>query len=179
MTNERGADVTRSISRRTMIRNAAAVGAAVWTAPVIVDSLASPAAAASTSGCYRVEFVQSTSSGCGTFTRNPSPANGSGCVDPNTWNNLPNYPGTISLTPTLPAGGPCLYTVQISGSSGCVIDSRSTARKDMSNDCSQGSPADGCHTMYFSPGFLPDRFKILISCGGQLCSGGVPCPPSP
>jgi hypothetical protein len=36
----------RSLSRRRLIRNAGIAGAAAWTAPVIVDSLASPAAAA-------------------------------------------------------------------------------------------------------------------------------------
>jgi hypothetical protein len=34
------------LTRREMIRNAAAAGAVAWTAPVIIDSLASPAAAA-------------------------------------------------------------------------------------------------------------------------------------
>jgi hypothetical protein len=179
MTNEREAPVDRSISRRTIIRNAAAVGAAAWTAPVIVDSLASPAAAGSATGCYRVEFVRSTSSGCGTFARNSPAGNGAGCFNPSTWNNLPDYPGTVSLTPSLPPGGPCLYTLEISGSSGCVIDSRSTARQDMANKCSPGTLADGCHTMFFSPGFTPDRFKILIGCGGTVCTGGAPCPPSP
>jgi hypothetical protein len=37
------------LSRRDMIKGAAAAGAAVWTAPMIIDSLTSPAAAAS--GC--------------------------------------------------------------------------------------------------------------------------------
>jgi hypothetical protein len=39
----------RGLSRRDMIKASAVAGAAAWTAPVIVDSLASPAAAAS--GC--------------------------------------------------------------------------------------------------------------------------------
>jgi hypothetical protein len=43
-TDERG-----GLSRRQMIKASAVAGAAAWTAPVIVDSLASPAAAAS--GC--------------------------------------------------------------------------------------------------------------------------------
>jgi hypothetical protein len=178
MTAEREADVDRSINRRTIIRNAAAVGVAAWTAPVIIDSIASPAAAVSAAGCYRVEFVQSTSTGCGTFHRNSPAANGSGCFSPSLWNNLPDYPGTVSLTPSLPPGGPCLYTLEISPSSGCVIDSRSTARKDMGNKCSTGTVAGGCHTMYFSPAFTPDRFKILIACG-TVCTGGAACPPSP
>jgi hypothetical protein len=39
----------RGLSRRRMIKASAVAGAAAWTAPVIIDSLASPAAAAS--GC--------------------------------------------------------------------------------------------------------------------------------
>ena len=39
----------RGLSRRQMIKASAVAGAAAWTAPVIIDSLASPAAA--TSGC--------------------------------------------------------------------------------------------------------------------------------
>jgi hypothetical protein len=162
-----------------MIRDAAAAGMLVWTAPVIIDSLASPAAAASGTGCFRAEFVRSTSSGCGTYSRNNPAGNGSGCIDTNDWNNLPEYPGTITLTPSLPPGGPCLYTLEISESSGCTIDSRSTARDDEGNDCTPGTLAGGCHTMYLSPDFLPDRFKVLISCGGTLCSGGTACPPGP
>jgi hypothetical protein len=38
---------TAGLSRRTMLKRAAAAGALAWTAPVIVDSLASPAAAQS------------------------------------------------------------------------------------------------------------------------------------
>ena len=35
---------------------ATAPSALAWTAPVIIDSLASPAAAGSLAGCYRAEF---------------------------------------------------------------------------------------------------------------------------
>lgn len=38
---------SRGLSRRDMIKGAAVAGAAAWTAPVIIDSLSSPAAAAS------------------------------------------------------------------------------------------------------------------------------------
>jgi len=43
------------LSRRSMIRRAAAAGAIAWSAPVIIDSLTSPAAAATacTGPCYR------------------------------------------------------------------------------------------------------------------------------
>jgi hypothetical protein len=177
MTTERGVDTPSTPSRRTIIRGAAAAGVVAWTAPAIVDSLSSPAAAASLAGCFRAEFVRSTSSGCGTFVRSSPAANGSGCFDPSVWNNLPDYTGTITLTPSLPPGGPCLYTLAIDASSGCKIDSRSAARDDQGNSCSTGTLASGCQTMFFSPTFLPDRFKVLISCGGSLCTGGVSCPP--
>ena len=44
------------LDRRTLIKGAAAAGAAAWTAPVILGSLASPAAASSGSGCYRYNY---------------------------------------------------------------------------------------------------------------------------
>ena len=174
---EAGSAQTRS--RRAIIRGAAAAGVFAWTAPVIIDSLASPAAAGSVAGCFRAEFVLEPSTGCGTYTRNSPAHNGSGCFDPSVWNNLPDYPGTITLSSSFPPpNGPCLYTVDLSTSSGCTIDSRSVARKDQGNDCVVGTLATGCQQMYFSPGFLPDRFKVVISCGGTLCSGGAPCEPS-
>ena len=48
----------KRISRRAAIKKAAAVAGAVWVAPTIIDSLASPAAAVSTvtKGCLQVEF---------------------------------------------------------------------------------------------------------------------------
>jgi len=50
-------------ARRAFIRNAALAGAAAWTAPVIIDSLASPAGALTLSGCYRFSIVPTTT-GC-------------------------------------------------------------------------------------------------------------------
>jgi hypothetical protein len=51
-------DVERpGIDRRTLIKRAAATGAVVWTAPVIIDSLASPAAAITCSGtCFQFQI---------------------------------------------------------------------------------------------------------------------------
>jgi hypothetical protein len=164
-------------SRRTIIQRAAAAGLVAWTAPTIVDSLTSPAAALSAAGCFRVEFVRATSTGCGTFTRNNPAGNGSGCFDPSVWNNVAEYPDTVTLTPS--TTGPCTYVLAIGASSGCTIDSRSSARQDQSNNCSVGVLATGCHTMTFSPAFVPDRFKILISCNGVKCTGGTACPPPP
>jgi hypothetical protein len=48
---------SRGLDRRALIKRAAAVGAAAWTAPVIIGSLASPAGAATiTPGCYRYQY---------------------------------------------------------------------------------------------------------------------------
>jgi hypothetical protein len=49
-------DVERpGIDRRTLIKRVAASGAIAWAAPVIIDSLASPAAALSCTGCFRLQ----------------------------------------------------------------------------------------------------------------------------
>jgi hypothetical protein len=46
MGNDTAEDTRSGLDRRTLIKRAAAAGAVAWTAPVIIDSLASPAAAA-------------------------------------------------------------------------------------------------------------------------------------
>ena len=164
----------RTPSRRTIIRRAAVAGALAWTAPAIIDSLASPAAAASLSGCYRAEFELDTSTGCGTYDR-VTAVNGSGCA-PSFWNNIPEFPDTITLQSSFPPpNGPCLYTVSVDGSNDCVIDVRSIARTDQGNDCVTGTLSTNCQKLYFSPDFQPDRFKILIACAGSVCSGGTAC----
>ena len=45
---------TPGVTRRQMIRRAAAAGAAAWAAPVTLESLASPATAATT--CYAYQL---------------------------------------------------------------------------------------------------------------------------
>ncbi|MFN8024855.1 MAG: hypothetical protein U0W40_00425 [Acidimicrobiia bacterium] len=60
-TAPRGAS-ERGLDRRTLIKGAAAAGAAAWTAPVLLDSLTSPAAAAACSTTPNVTFVTSATS---------------------------------------------------------------------------------------------------------------------
>ena len=87
------ADATRprrGLTRREMIRASAVAGATAWTAPVIVDSLASPAAAASSSpvSCswFYVVYMKPGSStvwwtsanNSSTVCNNAAPANNSG-----------------------------------------------------------------------------------------------------
>jgi len=48
----------RGIDRRTLIKRGAVVGAVAWTAPVIIESIASPAGAVTAApGCYRIRFA--------------------------------------------------------------------------------------------------------------------------
>lgn len=57
-----GSDASR-LGRRALLRRAAIVGGVAWTAPLVVESLASPAGALTLSGCYRFSVVPTTS-GC-------------------------------------------------------------------------------------------------------------------
>jgi hypothetical protein len=48
----------RGVDRRTLIKRAAATGAVAWTAPLIIDSLTSPAAALTCAGeCFRFQIL--------------------------------------------------------------------------------------------------------------------------
>jgi hypothetical protein len=52
------------IGRRTLIKRAAATGAVAWTAPLILDSLTSPAAALTCGTCFRVTFPADSGGAC-------------------------------------------------------------------------------------------------------------------
>jgi hypothetical protein len=70
---------SRGVDRRTVIKRAAAAGAVVSTAPVIIDSLASPAAALSCLNCFRVQIEVPQFAPCTTTTR-PVDSNTCGTV---------------------------------------------------------------------------------------------------
>jgi len=55
--DEQTVDEPRGLDRRTLIKRAAAAGALVWTAPVVINSMASPAAAG-TCECEGVFYLQ-------------------------------------------------------------------------------------------------------------------------
>lgn len=62
--NEQASDTTKpsgGLHRRELLRRALIAGAVGWTAPLLVESLASPASAASLSGCYRLLLNQDAS----------------------------------------------------------------------------------------------------------------------
>jgi len=101
-------DERRGIDRRTLIRRAAVAGAAVWTVPVIIDSLASPAAAASCPvGCFTLQVSN-------TCTSLPAGA----CTPICTKTTRPCTDFGISATTT---GGPTnfVHTFTVGGVCGC------------------------------------------------------------
>ena len=63
-------DERTGLNRRQMIKAAGIAGVAAWTAPMIIDSLSSPAAAATVApGCYRTWL---NFGGCGYQSTDPS-----------------------------------------------------------------------------------------------------------
>jgi len=56
MSEQASGQPKKGMDRRTLIKGAAVAGAAAWTAPMIIDSLSSPAAASSTCKIYWVKI---------------------------------------------------------------------------------------------------------------------------
>jgi hypothetical protein len=87
---------SRGIDRRALIKRAAAAGAVAWTAPVVIGSLSSPAAAITgTPGCFRFQVTPSGAAGTCTTTAEYTAT----CE-----------PTTTACTPTTAAAGTLLST---------------------------------------------------------------------
>jgi hypothetical protein len=106
-------EVERSrIGRRTLIKRAAATGAIAWTAPMILDSLASPAAAVSpppTPGCKSVQIT------AGDCTTSVTPTFGPAACNPGAgfWKHsgfCPDFAGGQNLAGTLCITSPACTT---------------------------------------------------------------------
>ena len=109
----------RRVDRRTMIRRAAAAGAAAWTAPVILDSVASPAGA----------FTPRP--GCTFLVFNSQCAQNSNQVPCNTLSGCTPDPQLLGcLTAVCEASG--AITVTADCGSNCSI---SAAQAQLGNDC--------------------------------------------
>jgi hypothetical protein len=98
---------SRGVDRRTVIKRAAAAGAVVWTAPVIIDSLASPAAALSCLNCFRVQIEVPQFAPCTTTT---------GPVDSNTCGTVigPGCTTTPNVVSGVPIDHVCLSSLNCS-----------------------------------------------------------------
>ena len=140
-----------------MIKRAAAAGAVAWTAPLIIDSLASPAAAATlATGCYRVQFSHTT---CGEV----SPSSTASCF-PTNWGTTTN---TLQAgTATCSGQGGNIITLGLGGSN-CVFV-RGTARATGGgNECVAGA-GGGTTTMTFTKTLTSwnDNARAIVACGG-------------
>jgi hypothetical protein len=124
------------LSRRQMIKASAVAGAAAWTAPVIIDSLASPAAAGSvcqppgtinTSGAGAIYQINGTGTYYFSWIPNGQTTCAASCTVPNdsTVTNVnPCGSGSISITngvvtwspgPLTCQSSPCYFTATASG----------------------------------------------------------------
>jgi hypothetical protein len=154
------------INRRELIKRAAAAGAIAWTAPVIVDSLASPAGALTLNECYRAQFDRD-----GASFVEVEPDNGAGCVPTTCWNNRTQFPpGFISISGS--DLGDWTFTITTPG---CIFLDDSQARIDQGNNCFCSTSGAGTNTITFpgsDDGDPYDRFKLIVQCAGVSCS---PC----
>ena len=165
------------MSRRRMIRGSVAAGATAWVAPMIIDSLASPAAATTLqTGCYRLLYpVSFVDTACIAGTPQPGCCQPTGYQNPSPGTNFATAaPGCITTATgcqntdqeasfTISAGCNCEFVAGTIYSFGgvCVSGALGNANKTITftgdSPCTDGDPG----------------FRLLISCGGQTCLGGV------
>jgi hypothetical protein len=182
-----------SVDRRTLIKGAAAVGLGAWTAPVIIDSVTSPAAAQTAEeGCSRYAFgwdclgcTQRTDSSVNYVYNAGAVPNNNCCPDNPTWNALPNS-SCISMTTGLnPTGAP--NTCAASAASNffvqftvtcpnCFITDPGVTFADpgapntctptnANNDDVGGSSVYTSFRWNFTPSKYPRWFRMYVKCG--------------
>ncbi len=140
-----------------MIKRVAAAGAVAWTAPVIVDSLASPAAAGTVpTGCYRAQFNGT----CGEV----SPGTG-GCL-PTPWTQSQFPTGLITCT----GSATNTATLTLAPDAGCFFI-RGSAQRTPGGNCYQAGGAPGTTVTFTKTGQTWLAFRVIIACGppGTTC----------
>ena len=122
----------RGIDRRTLIKGAAVAGAVGWTAPMILDSLTSPAAAfTGPKGCSIVCFNINCHAD---HTSAPHCALGTDCT--------PNFGAAPCITISSPCDGSASITISVvGGCTSCHVESWSAHV-----DPDAGQPNNGCFT---------------------------------
>ena len=166
------------LTRRKLIQGSLAAGATAWVAPVIVDSFASPAAAATgLTGCYRLLYPI-------TFFSAPcSPvAPATGCCQPVGYSTA--SPGTNFAT--VAAG--CIVSATGCGNVGetgtfvlsddCNCQFVAGTVFPFTDNCVLGVLSNNNKTITFADTPCTDPgasgYRLLISCGGATsCVGGV------
>ena len=170
-------DAERRLSRRGLIHASLAVGATAWVAPVIVDSLVSPAAAASTqAGCYRLLYpVTSFEGPCAAV------APETGCCQP------VGYPTASPGTDFATAVPGCISSATGCGntsdsatfviSADCDCQFVAGTIYSFGGECVLGALSNGNKTVTFADVPCTDAssagFRLLVSCGGASCTGGM------
>lgn len=140
--------VRRGIDRRSLIKRAAAAGAVAWTAPVIFDSLASPAAAGTCGAIFRVTLQMRDDGNCTALDVLQSTAanyvgngacNGTASVTP---------PGQYTETVTDLASSLTLAQTCISlgASANCAANSSAAVSATLVAACTPSSGVTGCST---------------------------------
>ena len=106
------AGASHHLTRREVIRRTATAGAVAWTAPLIVDSLASPAAAATCPpGQYNVVYQ--------TALTPRTPIVAAGCLGSGT--NLPTAAQVALMTGLTATGGPITHVASTAGNFNPVV----------------------------------------------------------
>jgi len=163
-----GARSQQGLTRREMIRAAAVAGAAAWTAPVIIDSLASPAAAFTPpTGCFYFTFNGGScsfdnQSPCGDDTHNADTCSrGSDAlqaclqITPATSN---CQDGVIVDNECAPACSFVAAFGEAHGNASCLVPGASMGGFLLPNQIRFTNNVGGTTVMY-------DQFTVYISCG--------------
>jgi hypothetical protein len=148
-----------------MIKRAAAAGAVAWTAPVIIDSLASPVAAATVAaGCYSIGFPHA--SICA-----PAVPPGTGSCNPPNWNPANPLPsGVVSPPAACPNNSNAVFTIPASD---CVFVAANTGYQGGCVTSTAIVISNGGKTISFTrPGpsaWTDSAYRITVACGGGTC----------
>jgi hypothetical protein len=166
-----------SIRRRTLIKGAAAAGVAAWTAPLIVESLVSPAAAASISGCQRIHLgvtvgdvfgncnsLPTSSSAWATTCDGSFPSLTTACGSALT--SLPTNVDTLAnLGITRTACGLFSTTLKLSKTNcSWVAGQAHSTVSGCNTQSSINNGTAGNRTISFSVGSLVDDYYLVITC---------------
>ena len=157
MPEEAEVPVGTGVGRRAMIKRAAAAGAVAWTAPLIIDSLASPAAAATyPTLCYNAQFNDACSR-AGAVTNTCAPSGG--------WSSLTGYPGTITTSAACSTGS----TFTLAASDNCVFVNGALERSNGCDATVTAAPNSKTITLTRVGNGTTKGYRLTISCGGASC----------
>jgi len=173
-------DGRTGLNRRQMIKAAGIAGAAAWTAPMIIDSLSSPAAAATaTPGCYQIHYsvISNSCSATPTVASVGCTLTGTTCGTPavsipaNTLACLSQTSPTPCGTSSTDAANAITFTVG-AGCSCKIVAAAGRRTSGIGAECSVSATITSANkvVVFDGTGFQPqfaewDSFEIWLSCG--------------